>query len=150
LIVNLYRAAIVARHLWAIKRRKVKTMKDYLFIASDGGLYDTRDSKWSVKPLRADYAQHKGKIESVADMKATLRAGAYAWPGGYELFFITSDGGAICFDCARKEFRLICDSIRNGHNDGWRVVACEIADYCEDGLACDHCGREIVPFNESD
>jgi hypothetical protein len=122
----------------------------FMISESDGGLYDTRGTNWSEKPLRANYARHKRKIESVADMKATLRAGAYAWPGGYELFFITRDGGAICFDCARKAFRLICDSIRNGHSDGRRVVACDIAEYYEDGLACDHCGRDIVPFNESD
>lgn len=126
-----------------------KVMQAYFMVSeSDGGLYDTRGANWSAKPLRANYARHKRNIESVADMKAALRAGAYAWPGGYELFFITSDGGAICFDCARKEFALICDSIRNRHNDGWRVVACEIAHYCEDGLACDHCSREIVPFIE--
>jgi hypothetical protein len=126
-------------------------MKEHFFISScDGALHDTRDSDWSEKPLRSNYAGHKRNIESVADMKATLRAGAYCWPGGYELFFSTNDGGAICFDCARKEFNLICDSIRHGHNDGWRVVACEIAEYYEDGLACDHCNREIVPFDESE
>jgi hypothetical protein len=121
-------------------------MRDHLFVADDGALYDTRDPVWSTKPLRANYVAHKRDVKSVADMKASLRAGPFAWPGGHEIFFIASDGGAICFDCARKEFLLICDSIRNDHSDGWRVVACDIADYCEDGLMCDNCGREIVPF----
>jgi hypothetical protein len=124
--------------------------KHFMISESDGGLYDTRSANWSEKPLRANYARHKRKIESVADMKATLRAGQYAFPGGYELVFIAGDGGVICFDCARENFALICDSIRGQHSDGWRVVACDIADCYEDGLSCDQCGREIVPFNESD
>ena len=127
-------------------------MKDHFMISeTDGALYDTRDSNWSKNPpLREKYSWHFRNIETVAQFKATLRAGQYAFPGGYELLFIANDGGAICFDCAKKEFHLIADSIRNGHNDGWRIVTCDMVDLYEDGLACDHCGRIMVEFSEEE
>jgi hypothetical protein len=122
----------------------INEMRNHLMISeSDGALYDTRAENWSEKPLRANYARHHRNIQTVADMKATLRAGAYAWPGGYELFFITSDGAAICFNCARENFALIADSIRNDICDGWKVIGCDIAEYYDESLYCDHCSRQI-------
>ena len=119
-------------------------MKDHFMISEcDGALYDTRAKNWSANPLRANYARHHRDINSVADMKATLRAGAYTFPGGYELFFIASDGGAICFDCAREEFYSIAHSIKNDIRDGWKFEACDIADHYEDPLYCDHCSRSM-------
>lgn len=116
----------------------------FMVSESDGALYDTRAENWSAKPLRANYARHHRTIETVSDMKATLRAGAYTFPGCYELFFITSDGAGLCFDCAREKFALIADSIRNDIRDGWRVIACDIAEnYDESPLYCDHCSRQI-------
>jgi len=115
----------------------------YMISESDGALYDTRIADWSHNPLRANYARHHKAIESVADMKATLRAGKFTFPGCYELFFITSDGAALCFDCAGGNFDLVADSIRGNHNDGWRIVACDIADHYEDGLYCDHCNKTL-------
>jgi len=35
------------------------------------------------------------KINTVKDFGEALRNGPYAWPGGYPLFFITADGGAL-------------------------------------------------------
>lgn len=40
------------------------------------------------------------------ELKQAIRT-KFAWPGGYELFGITSDGAALCCDCMRKEYRLI-------------------------------------------
>lgn len=124
-------------------------MQSYYMVGEcDGALYDTRAQNWSDKPLRANFAWHHRKIESVADFKATLRAGKFTFPGGYELFFITGDGAAICFDCARDNFALIADSIKTDTNDGWRIVACDIAEHYESGLSCDHCSRELVEHGE--
>ena len=66
----------------------------------------------------------------------------YAWPGGYPLFAITDDGGALCKDCCRSEFRNIVDSIHTDCSDGWKVEAITVN--WEDGdLACDHCAEHI-------
>ena len=100
------------------------TLLDHLFVSScDGALHDTRIADWhKLPPLRANYARTHGRIRSAADLKATLRAGAYAWPGGYPLYFLTSDGGALSFATVRDNLARVLDSIATGTNDGWRVV----------------------------
>ena len=113
------------------------------FIECDGALYDTRESEWFKRPpLRANYCRTVRNIETVADLKATLRAGASAWPGGYPLFFITSDGAALSFETARAEFRLVADAIRERDSSGWRIVATDI-NYEDSSLICDHSGARI-------
>lgn len=117
-------------------------MIDHLFTGTDGALYDTRAQDWSRAPLRPVFAWHFRTIESGAQLKATLRAGPYAWPGGYDLYFITSDGGALCFDCVKGNLRPILESVKTGYDDGWRVTACDM----ESGhlVICDHCGQTII------
>lgn len=127
-------------------------MKDYLFVPSgDGELYDTRVKGWSSKPpLRRNYCYHHRNINSVADFKATLRAGPYAWPGGYSLHFICEDGEAMCFNCAKKEAKFVIEGIRQQrlfscvNFDGWNVVACEI-NYEDTDLQCANCNSRIPP-----
>lgn len=66
----------------------------------------------------------------------------YAWPGGYPLFLITSDGAALCVECGRKEFRLIADAWARCDGNGWFVQAADVN--WEDGdLYCDHCSKQI-------
>jgi hypothetical protein len=116
---------------------------EHLFVASaDGHLYDTRETDWSKKPLRQRFERSCHVIQSVADLKATLREGQWIWPGGYPLFFITSDGGVLSFEAVRQELRSVMWSIRRKVGDGWRVVACE-ANYEEPDLFCDHLGCRI-------
>lgn len=119
-------------------------MQSYLFTSSgDGALYDTRAADWSrAAPLRANFNCHHSRIESAADLKATLRAGAYAWPGGYPLYFVTSDGAALSFESVRKELRSVLWSIKNRVSDGWQVVACE-TNWEDSELVCDHSGARI-------
>jgi hypothetical protein len=71
-------------------------MPAHLFVSSDNGdLFDTRLPQWSTgKPLRYGYKGTFPHIDSTHRFKATLRAGAFAWPGGYPLFLICDDGGA--------------------------------------------------------
>lgn len=81
-------------------------------------------------------------IKTTKDLKTALRNGRFAWPGGYPLYFITSDGAALSFDAVLSEYRQVINSIRHRMNDGWRIVACEInwEDSC---LYCDHTGLRI-------
>lgn len=120
------------------------SLPSHLFVSSvDGALYDTREpDHFQRAPLRTPYNCMFGRIDNVAQMKATLRAGEYAWPGGYPMYFITSDGGSLSFDSVRENLRSIMDSIANDYRDGWKVIACEIN--WEDGdLYCDHSGKRI-------
>lgn len=130
-------------------------MKDHLFVPSgDGELYDTRVKGWSSKPpLRRNYCYHHRNINSVADFKATLRAGPYAWPGGYALHFLCEDGEAVCFNCAHKKARSIMESIakhQQNVRDDWRTIACEI-NYEDNDLQCANCNSRIEPaYGDSD
>lgn len=118
-------------------------MKDHFFISScDGALHDTRQPDWHKTPLRANYKRSHREISSVADFKATLRAGQWAWPGGYPMYLLCSDGAALCFACASKEARQVMWSIVNRARDGWRVVACDI-NYEDTELHCSDCSKPI-------
>ena len=77
------------------------------------------------------------------DLKQAIRD-KYAWPGGYEIFGITSDGGVLCCDCMRQEYWQIAWSRRHDCSDGWLVEAVECAANTDEQTNCDHCGKEIV------
>jgi hypothetical protein len=81
-------------------------------------------------------------INTVKDLKQALRNGPYAWPGGYPLYFITSDGAALSFKAVRENFRCVIWSIKNKVNDGWRVQAMDV-NYEDNELYCDHTGEKI-------
>jgi len=82
------------------------------------------------------------EINTVGDFRRAIRNGAYAWPGGYPLYFVTSDGGALSFKAAKAERRLILASIAYGQDDGWRVVGEDI-NWEDCDLICDHTGERI-------
>lgn len=103
------------------------TLPKHLFVGVEGDLYRTDVSGWSKNPpLRSNYCRTHGEIETAADLKATLRAGPYAWPGGCPLYFVTQDGAALSFKSARDAFPQIAWSIKHGISDGWRVVATDV------------------------
>jgi hypothetical protein len=102
---------------------------EHLFApSSDGALYDTRVENWSkLPPLRPVFEKTFGVIHNAAELKATLRAGGFAWPGGYPMYFVMADGEAISFKTARAELRQLLSAFANpSPHDSWRVYACEI------------------------
>lgn len=92
--------------------------------------------------VRENYCVHRHFIRTTLDMRATLRAGPFTDPGGYPLYFLTSDGGTLCFKCARAEYRNVSSAIKDGVDDGWRVEFCE-ANYEDSELYCSHCNERI-------
>ena len=118
-------------------------MPPHLFASDDGALYDTRLPDWSGRPpLRRVWTGHAREIETTAQVKAALRAGAYTDFGCYPLYFITSDGCALTFDAVRDNLASVLDSVRTGSDDGWRVVAVAI-NYEDCELRCEHTGERI-------
>lgn len=109
----------------------------------EGDLYDTRRADWTAQPVRRNYAYHHRDIKTGQDLRACLRGGAYAWPGGYELLYLCSDGGCLCSQCVRDNLANIVDSIRSNANDGWQVVAVYTMAECDESQICDHCNREV-------
>ena len=113
-------------------------MPPHLFASDDGALYDTRLPGWSGRPpLRRVWTGHARDIETPAQVKAALRAGAYTNLGCYPLYFVASDGCPLSFDAVRDNLASVL-----GGDDGWRVVA--VAINYEDGeLRCEHTGERI-------
>lgn len=114
------------------------------FITSDGNLFDTSVKHWQfLPPLREKYSVACREINSVSDLKATIRRGSYTEYGSYPLYFITSDGVAVSFESVKQNFKSVVDSIKNQINDGWRVVGCDV-NYEDDDLYCNHSGKKIA------
>mgnify|MGYP003342289360 FL=1 len=77
------------------------------------------------------------------DLKAVLRNGAYAWPGGYPLYFITNDGAALSFSTVLDELPRIMAAIKDRHDrSGWKVVGVDV-NWEDDELYDDHTGEKI-------
>ena len=66
----------------------------------------------------------------------------YAWPGGYSVLAIMSDGDVLCPDCVRENLRIIAESTAGDFRDGWAFAA---ADVHWEGPSefCAHCGKEL-------
>ena len=114
----------------------------HFFVSCDGCLYDTRMPNWNTNPLRSPYSCSYTTIKNSLQLRATIRAGNYVWPGGYPLYFIANDGEALCFDCVRLEYYQCAYSVRHKINDGWRIIGCTTNDE-DPNLYCTHCNRRI-------
>ncbi len=81
----------------------------------------------------------------------------YAWPGGYEIFYITEDGEVLCAKCVEENLERILGQHRGNdtwHEQEWTIVGIETtADYddpCEGGVTCSHCNKVIIESSETD
>lgn len=128
----------------------------HLFVSdSDGSLYDTLVPNWhNYPPLRKNYCRTHREIKSVVDLKSTLRNGAYAWPGGYPMAILLSDGEWISFATARSEFRQLVAALRDYRTNkyessGWRPIGCDIL-YSGEVYDC-HTGERLeTAYGDSD
>ena len=76
------------------------------------------------------------------ELRQALRNGPYAWPGGYPLMVVMSDGETLCFKCARKEYRQISHAIRHHDRSGWRADGIDVNWEDADAMCC-HCNEPI-------
>lgn len=116
-----------------------------LAVGCDGNLYRVPEGLRGDWPLvRENYCRHHREIRTVADLKATLRAGEYAWPGGGALYCVTADGAVLSFAAVRQEFRQVAEAVRD-HDTlrGWCVIGIENAADDDEPTVCDHTGVVI-------
>lgn len=102
-----------------------------------------------LKDARRDRARqefNRRNLTSLA-LRQVIRD-KFAWPGGYAFYGVTSDGACLCCECMRSEYRSIAYARRHQLSDGWRVVAVDTTDWCEERTVCDHCNADI--FNPED
>jgi len=69
---------------------------------------------------------------------------AYAWPGGYPIYYLCADSGILCPNCANTEpaVRQADKEPDCPDSDQWRIVAGDV-NWEDDSLACDHCNQRI-------
>ncbi len=65
----------------------------------------------------------------------------FAFPGAYEMFFITDDGGTLCSPCVVSEWQECIKDADEG--DGWKVVAVSHDGDIDEPVHCDHCNRQV-------
>lgn len=63
---------------------------------------------------------------------------AWAWPGGYPIFYVVKDHGVLCPHCANAELPRTLDP----DDDQFFIVDSDI-NYEDPRLYCDHCGTQI-------
>jgi len=74
-------------------------------------------------------------------IRASIVAKPFAWPGGYERFAVTDDGGVLCFKCCEAESDCIDSAIPG---DGWFIEGEGNTAESDGPIHCDHCNREIL------
>lgn len=107
------------------------------FVATDG---DLCSKAMFCEVIREKYAYHHNIITNGKELCATLRAGEYAWPGGYPLFIGNEAGETLHFKCARENLHSLIHDLRHDHRS--TPFYCEI-NHEDTELYCDHCGEKI-------
>ena len=105
----------------------------------EGNIY----AKGTHELIRQDACKHYRNIETANQLKSSIRAGEYAWPGCYQLFFITSDGASLSFASVKENFCAVLDSVKTECSDGWPVIAITGEHEYDEPVFCDHSGEQI-------
>ena len=61
---------------------------------------------------------------------------------GYQVIFITKDGGVLCHACTKENLESIGEAIKEGHDPQWEVIAID-GNPENPELYCDHCSNQI-------
>lgn len=80
-------------------------------------------------------------VTILREVKHAIR-NEYAWPGGYPLFVMMSDGEALSCGAARENWRQIVSATLSGARDGWRAIGAAI-NWEDTDLFCAHTGARI-------
>lgn len=82
---------------------------------------------------------------TVAELKKYFtkgRAQSYAWPGGYPVFFLTSDGETMCPDCVTKNRAEIIRATGENSRGGWAIAAVDV-NWEDLEMFCCECSKRI-------
>jgi len=81
------------------------------------------------------------RIKNTKDLKIAIRQGDFYFPGGYPLYFVMNDGGTVCPQCIRENYKIVLDSVKHEIADDWNAIAIKV-NY-EEEETCSNCYKEI-------
>lgn len=76
------------------------------------------------------------------DGEPTDTVQAYAWPGGYPIFYVAKDGLPLCPRCVQDHLDMCIGDPGDVFNDQWKIVGHD-ANWEDPDLFCEHCGGRI-------
>lgn len=82
-------------------------------------------------------------MKNTTEFKNFIRE-PFCFPGGYKKIMLAADGGCICHNCAKDNFKLILKETRTGWDDQWFFNTCFV-NWEGEFLTCDHCGATLDP-----
>lgn len=65
----------------------------------------------------------------------------FAWPGGYPVYIVLSDGCMLCSKCFKSEYSQLVWDIVNECNTGWRPAGRNVL--YEGPEYCGHCSDKL-------
>lgn len=74
--------------------------------------------------------------------QTVLEVGAYAWPGGYPIFYLAEDNGVLCPKCVEENLDQCIGDPEETFHDQWKIVAHD-CNWEDPSLYCDHCGKRV-------
>lgn len=99
----------------------------HLLLSESGDLFDTRRADWSANPIRPGFAKTCREIKTGRDLRSTLRAGSWAWPGGYPIVLITNDGEYVSPGALSKDKNAIYSALWDIRNRiSGRIVGADV------------------------
>ena len=81
-------------------------------------------------------------IRERVGVEATDKLPAYSWPGGYNILYITDDGGVLCAKCANANGSEDEDDRRSG----WFLEAVDSAANSDSCHYCDNCNAQLAGY----
>lgn len=85
---------------------------------------------------RADYENEDSTLQ------------AYAWPGGYPIYYLCADSEAVCPDCANCP-EAKAETINPTGDKQWQIIGADI-NWEDNNLLCANCNRKIESAYGSD
>lgn len=74
--------------------------------------------------------------------KPTGEVSAYAWPGGYPIYYLAADSETFCPACVNKEIKRIVDATIEDEDRDFQIVARDV-NWEDADMHCVHCNKRI-------
>lgn len=78
--------------------------------------------------------QHIENLNRIRDINGKLPA--YAWPGGYPIYYLAHDNGVLCAKCANNY------TPERDNPEQLEAIAYDV-NWESEAVFCEHCGKKI-------